>query len=231
MTAVGGINDLHHSNEVFNLKDGSTWVKEFPPMPTSRASPTSIHIEVSLIVIGGRTSKSTAVCPVEVMNIITHQWSIAANVPASQEFLRASGVICGNQLYFLGGLNSKSVYSCPLSDLLQSCQPTSESKAATRRQSNIWRQLAELPIYQPTCVSLCGHLLAIGGAEGVTAPSKAVRTYKPASNTWEVISEMLEARRLCFAIALPTTNEVMIVGGYDSYSIKLSSVEFVSLIQ
>ena len=57
----------------------------------------------------------------------------------------------------------------------------------------------------------------------------AVYTYKPTTNSWEVFSEMSEARCQCFAVTLPTTNEVIVVGGFDSYNSRLSSVEFANL--
>ena len=232
LTAIGGIKDYLYSNDLFSLKDERAWIKEFPPMPTKRASATSIFTGISLVVIGGVISKSTR-CPVEVMNVATHQWSIAADVPVIQVFRRASGVICGNQLYVLGALNSNSIYSCSLSDLLQSCRAASESKVATGRQSNkIWRQLADPPLCLSTSVSLCGHLLAIGGTKLSSVESaKAVYAYKPTTNSWEVISQISEARCQCFAVTLPTTNELMAVGGYDNIYTRLSSVEFANLIQ
>lgn len=49
------------------------------------------------------------------------------------------------------------------------------------------------------------------------------------TNSWEVISEMLVARHECFAVALPATNELMVVGG-SSGMLKIDSVEFASLL-
>ena len=104
-----------------------------------------------------------------------------------------SGVICGDQLYILGARNSELVYSCSLSDLLQTCETTFESKANSPRRFNVWRQLSDPPFYYSTCVSLCGHLLAIGGNRSPHVLSKStnsVYAYKPTANSWEEISEM-----------------------------------------
>ena len=235
LTAIGGIKDGQYSNKVYSLKEGGAWVEEFPPMPTKRTSATAVCTESSLIVIGGVLDGSIR-CPVEVMDIASHQWAIAANVSIKQEFQQASGVICDDQLYILGAIKSKSVYSCSLRDLLQSCQPASESTAAPPRPSNIlWRELADLPLYNSTCVSLCGHLLAIGGNDCKsenTSSAKAVYAYKPTTNSWKVISQMSVARYLCFAVTLPTNNELMVVGGRsnESSNSATSSVEFANLI-
>ena len=166
------------------------------------------------------------------MSIASGQWSIAADIPVNDRLACASGIICGDQLYILGGMDTKSVYSCSLSDLFQSCrdQSASKSKASHLRT---WRKLANLPIYDSTCTSLCGHLLAIGGtttsANYSSKETNAVHAYKPTSNSWEVISEMSMARHRCFAITLPTTNELMVVGG-RSWFCSIGSVEIASWI-
>ena len=91
---------------------------------------------------------------------------------------------------------------------------------------SVWSKLADLPEPYTTCVSLCGHLLAIGG--GDARPSKSVYIYKSATNTWEKISEMLEPRLKCYAVTLPT-NTVMVVGGWNSGH-KTNTVQFADLI-
>jgi serine/threonine protein kinase len=231
LTAIGGVTGILYSNNVYSLK-GRTWVEEFPPMPTKRCSATAVCIKSVLIVAGGYSHQ----CPVEVMNVESRQWSTAASSYTCRKTISicASGIICGDQLYVLGGDQSKVVYSCSLTDLLQSCQ--SGSQVAPRLQSNIWRKLADLPFYYSTCVSLSGHLLAIGGSrnsfyllrDSEDAGSKAVYAYKPTTNSWKVICEMSMSRYDCFAVTLPTTNELMVVDGW-SKGRSTDSVEFASL--
>ena len=236
LTAIGGIQGRLYSNDVYSLKGGK-WTKKFPPMPTKRSSTTAVYVRSVLIVVGGPYSRQNPPLeyPVEVMDVESHQWYSAANVGCRLEY--ASGVMFGDQLYVLGGTDPKSVYSCSLNDLLQSCR--SESKeASTQLQSNIilWRKHADLPFYYSDCVSLCGHLLAIGGSGHEShrklreeIGSKAVYAYRPITNSWEVISEMSIARYDCFAVTLPTTNELMVVGGRSKLN-STDSVEFASLI-
>ena len=194
LTTVGGAKNGQDSNKLYSLKEGGAWVEEFPPMPTRRSSATAIYTESSLIVVGGYGLRSL----VEVMSIASRQWSIAAAVLTYEVSQCPSVVVCGDQLYVLGTKDSKSVYTCSVTDLLQSCQPTSEKKVAPPRQSNKWTKLADLPLYHSTCVSLCGHLLAIGGsksAHNLCNSSKAVYAYKPANDSWEVISHSMSVPR------------------------------------
>jgi hypothetical protein len=234
LTAVGGIRGKF-SNDVYSLKERGAWVAIFPPMPTKRASATAICTESLLIVVGG-AGHGLSQCPVEVMSIEGHQWSIAAGITIqeSDDFRRASGAICSDQLYILGAIDSKSVYSCTLGDLLQSCQSASTHKLAAPRESshlNIWRKLADLPTYNSTCVSFCGHLVAIGGTDHKSlATTKTIYAYNQTTNSWEVINEMSVARRQCFAVALPATNELMVVCGTSSTFNHIDSVEFASLM-
>ena len=226
LAAIGGIKGGKYSNKVYILKRGEAWVEELPPMPTERTSATAVCTESALIVVGGVVDGSVR-CPVEVMSTATHQWSTAADISTKEEFQHASGVICGDQLYVLGAINSKSVYSCSLSDLLQSCQSASDSETAP---PVVWTELTNLPLFNSTCVSLCGHLIAIGGNSSTSPKSnsaKAVYAYTPTTNSWEVISQMSVARRLCFAVVLPI-NELMVAGGINDSS-GISSVEFANM--
>ena len=59
--------------------------------------------------------------------------------------------------------------------------------------------------------------------------SDAVYIYKTTTNSWERISQMLVARRHCFAVTLPT-NKVMVVGGYSENDYLTDAVEFADLI-
>ena len=220
LTAVGGsksgiISNLigQRSDKLYSLKKQSQrlqWVEEFPPMPTKRQSATSICTNTSLIVAGGFSGWQLT-C-VEVMNRKTRQWYVAADMPGGM--YRASGVICGDYLCVGGGV-SKSVYSCSMSDLLQSCQSVSpKAQRSSSNTSSVWNKLTDLPkaiTRGSTLVSLCGQLLAIGGWTGGIdeCPSKSVYIYKTTTNSWEVISQMLVPRCYCLAVTLPT-NKVMV---------------------
>ena len=215
LLSIGG--ELHgeRTNKLFSLKqdtEPAQWVEELPSMPTKRSDTASICTSTALIVAGGDAVEVVAVVVVEVLDIETRQWSVAASLP--ERLYGASGVIIEDSLY-IGQL------SCSLSDLLRSCQPVSQSNTSGTATS-VWSKLANLPEPYTTCVSLCGHLLAIGGG------TKSVYIYKSATNTWEKISEMLEPRSKCFAVTLPT-NTVMVVGGWNRGH-KTNTVQFADVI-
>jgi N-acetylneuraminic acid mutarotase len=93
----------------------------------------------------------------------------------------------------------------------------SASRRGNRRDRagyDIWNNtLADLPVYDSTCVSFHGSLLAIGGRDEQYNVTTAVRRYMPATNTWEVISHMEQRRYQCFAVVVPNNCGIMVVGG------------------
>ena len=71
-------------------------------------------------------------------------------------------------------------------------------------------------IHCTTCISLCSDLLAIGGRHAFDSVegSKAIYAYKSTTNSWKVIDNNISMPHFnCFAVTLPTTNEIMVVGG------------------
>ena len=70
LTSIGGFKD-GYSNKLYSLEEGESWVEEFPPMPTKRASATAVRTESSLIVVGGEFKGEKLCCPVEVMSIVS----------------------------------------------------------------------------------------------------------------------------------------------------------------
>ena len=220
LTTVGGGSYLNYSNELFSLTgegSGRRWTQQFPPMPTKRGMTTSLCTGTVLIVAGGRGVGGRALSIVEVMDTVTHQWSTAADLP--RPMYRASATICGDQLYMLGGSEGgyvKSVYTCSVSALLQSCVPSSLEAKLQRtfleNKAGVWRQVADLPVSHSTCESFHGRLLAVGGWMESGKDTTAVYIYNSTTNSWEIISHMTTGRRLCFTAVLPD-NRLMVVGG------------------
>ena len=218
LTTVGG--DM--SNELFSLTgEGSSkrWTKEYPPMPTKRWGTTSLCTGATLIVVGGRGEGDRVLSTVEVMNTESHQWSTAADLP--QPMCWASATVCGDRIYMLGGVDisriaTKSVYTCTVSALLQSCAPSSLvaklKKTFLSDKASEWRQVADLPVTYSTCESFYGRLLAIGGRDDSWKTTTAVYEYSSTSNSWEVISHMTTGRFSLFTAVLPN-NQLMVVGG------------------
>ena len=148
------------------------------------------------------------------MDIETLVWSIAASLP--HPYSRASAAICGDLLYMLGGFDkagsrTKSVLTCSLTKLLQSCDETSSS--------SVWHRIADVPVYRSTCAAVNGELVAVGGVSTKDKITSSVHKYNPTTDSWDIdsISNMPTARYCCLVAVLPT-NEVMVVGGFTSGS-------------
>ena len=242
LTAIGGQQSGQVTNTLLSLTGedgGRKWSKEFPPMPTKRLSTAAVCDAKSLIVAGGTTSAGNLrdnLATVEVMYMETHRWFIASSLP--HPFNRASATISGDRLYMLGGIDTnektKSVLTCSLPDLLQSCQPSLGQRLkralSLADKYKVWQNVADVPLYLSTCTTINGQLLAVGGCDsGYSDHTDAVYRYNPTSNSWEVISHMPTARRLCLLAVLPSS-ELMVVGGRTGRYIDTDAVEIASVV-
>ena len=143
----------------------------------------------------------------------------------------ASATVCGDQLYMLGGFEdrtpTKSVYTCSVSALLQSCVQSSLEaklkKTSLVDKARVWRQIADLPVALSTCESFDGWLLAIGGKTNASEkPTTAVFMHNSTTNSWEIISHMTTGRYYCFTAVLPD-NQLMIAGSLTD-TVEIASV-------
>ena len=156
------------------------------------------------------------------MNVLTKQWSTAADLPQPVTF--APAAVCGDHVYILGS----SSYTCSVITLIQSCK--SFLARLRKGDTGVWTKVAALPISYTTCVSIHGRLLAIGGMNPDTQSTTAIHEYNPTTDSWEIISHMGTPRLDCIAAVLPN-NQLMVVGGYTNEDIVYStdSVEFASV--
>ena len=206
LTLVGGKHGVTSTNQLFSLTGegrGRRWTENFPRMLTKRYNSTALCTGTALIVAGGVNEDHFPLQTVEVMNTETLQWSTAAHPP--QPVYNAPGAVCGDHVYILSHKSrSKSMYTCPVSALIQSCR--------SRPTADVWNKVAAPPVIKNTCVSILGRLLTIGGMDSNNKPTTAVHMYNPDSDSWKVISHMATPRYYCFAAVLPN-NQLMVVGG------------------
>jgi len=121
-------------------------------------------------------------------------------------FVDAWLTICGDKVYMLGGnirkTSTKSALTCSLNDLCD--------------WSGKWDTIPNVPVYNATCATVDGQLLAVGGKQSLkegTKNSSAIYTYNPTEKTWSIKCHMKTPRSFCVAAALPS-NKLMIVGGF-----------------
>ena len=228
LTAIGGETPTNEvTNTLFSFTD-SEWTEQFPPMPTKRWLTTAVCSGRSLVVAGGSTGYKF-LSTVEVMDTESLQWSTASNLPHTLH--QATATLCGDQVYILGGFNqankySKSVFTCSLASLLQSCQPQSLLARLKAFFTKVWQKLADTPVTLFTCASLHGKLLAVGGCDSDDKATTAIHMYNTTTNSWELISHMATPRHQCLVAVLPR-DKLMVVGGYDSGT---DSVEIATIV-
>ena len=173
-------------------------------MFTRRCRCSVLCVQKSLVVAGGVIDGNIVCNTVEVMNVDTHVWSIAACLP--EALYRSSITICGKMIYLLGGFDEKhfavrSVYVCSIMDLLNP-------------RPCVWSRAADLSVTQSTCVSLRGQLLVVGGMDidRTNYRSADIRMYDPIAKQWEIVGRMSIPRRRCYAAVL-LDEHLMVVGG------------------
>ena len=204
LTAIGGMtlnNEI--TNSLLSLTDNK-WTKQFPLVPTKRWLTAVMCSGRSLVAAGGVGEGRKKLSTVEVMDTETLQWSTASSL--QHPLYQASATLCGNKVYMLGGYyqsgkQSKSVFTCSLAPLIQSCQPQSLVERLKTLSlgsgPKVWHQLADTPVTLSICASLQGRLLAVGGKDSDVKETTAIHMYNTTTNSWEVISHMATPRRQC----------------------------------
>ena len=122
--------------------------------------------------MAGGKSGSNPLDTVEVLDIDTLVWSTVASLP--YPYAWTSATIFGGGLYMLGGFKegdamSKSVLTCSLTMLLQSCSETSPD--------SVWQRTADIPVYSSTRAAVNGELEAVGGRDAEGTTKSAVYKY------------------------------------------------------
>ena len=222
LTMVGGEISDRAIDSLLSLMGegrGKKWLTNLPAMPTKRYDTAAVCSGHSLIVAGGRDG-SNRLASVEVLDTDNRQWSIASSL--SHPFSLATISICGERLYMLGGdddqtgRGTRSVLSCSLPDLLQSCQTqplAGKLRTASANKSTIWRHVANAPHYLSSCTTLCGQLVAVGGrgASVFDNDTTTIAAYNETTDSWEAMGNMPTAR--CRALIAILNGKMMVVGG------------------
>ena len=200
-------------------------------MRTKRCRACTLCTNKALIVAGGESEAIRMVAITAILNTATLQWFTAVDLPQPM-FCGSLVQVSDDRIYMLGVYDKgrspiKSVYTCSLNALLQSCNPKSLRVRLARSllPPEVWRSVTDIPAIESSYVSLHGRLLAIGGMHLESKPITAVHMYDPSTNSWEVISHMATPRSLCYAAVLPD-NQLIVVGGCtDVDYTKTDSVE------
>ena len=220
LTMVGGLISDRATNSLLSLMGegrDKKWLPNLPAMPTKRYFTAAMFSGRSLIVAGGRDGRNI-LATVEVLDTDTRQWSIASSL--THPLTEATISICGERLYMLGGLDqtgygTRSVLSCSIPELFQSCQtPTLWQRilrTAPVNQSTIWQHVADAPHFWSSCATLCGQLVAVGGWDEALENTNTITVYNETTDSWEAMGDMPTARR--WALVATLNGKMMVVGG------------------
>ena len=190
-----------------------------------------------MLIVAGGEGEGGKISTTEVLNIASLQWSIAEDLP--QPTFGGSLIQIGSDhLYMVGAYDKdrhpiKSVYTCSLNALLESCSPQSLGArfAKSLLLSKLWRRVTNIPAIDSSYVSFHDHLLAIGGKDSNNDLMTDIHMYNPSTNSWEVFGHMVKPRRKSYVAVLPD-NQLVVVGGFiDNAGTKTDAVEIATSLK
>ena len=206
LTSVGGRDDGwfggSYTNKVYSLID-KKWVNHFPAMKGKRKEPVAVYANNILVVAGGVGSDSEPVSMIEVLNTQTKQWSTTSSLLIKMH--QASVLaFCGDHFYIAGRSHPQDttpMFKCSRLALIASTQ---------KLQTNVWEEVACVPVISFSLATVNGHLLSIGGNDSQRKPTADIHQYNPTINSWEVVSQMSVAS-YSFLVAVLPGNKIMII--------------------
>ena len=224
LVTVGGVipDDGGATSKVYHFKEQSQRWEEFVrPMPTARAQPSVATTQSAIVASGGVTgfrddNKAVTCVAVEVYSSESSQWHTAHSLPVPCWGM--SSVTIADTWYQLGGTSTDGnfvpiVKYTSLSILIQKATLPSHVSGS---HLSVWNTLPDTPLTASAAVSLSGSLVAIGGGEEKTGVSPAVYVFFPFINSWiRATGNLPEPRRVSTAVQL-SSNQVLVVGGYDN---------------
>ena len=220
------------TNDV-NVFDESTqkWKQSNPPMPTGRSSAAVLSHPSCLVVAGGGLASEEFTDTVEIYNINTSQWSSTDRLPQACAVL--TGAVHNNTGYLMGGFNGEmllnDVYTVSIDKLISNAvsvdQPNDDIKSINEAPEGdlTWKVVANTPDYFPSAVAISGMVLAIGGADSSSEPTKAIFAYSQSMDSWIYIGD-LPTPVANAAISTLSPTEFIVIGGLDENDEIISTV-------
>ena len=210
---VGGMGHGGRSKELGVWRaDSKKWTHPYPDMTTPRDTSSAVTYKQWLVVAGGYGAGASKLSSVEVMDTDTKQWYTGPPTPIAWSSMKTA--VVDDVCYLMGGYigyNSADhfkVYSVSLPALVS--QLNSDSSA---KDTQIWKEIPQLPVMYATPLSISGSLLAVGGNDKHHKAVSAIHLYQPDAGQWMKVSDMPTQRYLCTCI-MTTDQELLVAGGY-----------------
>ena len=224
LVAIGGwkIDDNKRADEVYSYDEHSQqWKPLSLHMPIARNYPGVLNLQSALLVAGGFSLNT-----VNFLNTNTSQWYRTDSLPT--DCCNISFVAIDNKCYVIGGYNephhlNQALYAS-VDDLFDNAIPADETTSTGKSVTqSAWKALRNTPTYQPTAAVLAGNLLAIGGKETSkweqgSSNKREIYMYLHSSNSWVYISDLPSPRSYA-AVAILSSTEILVIGGWGEYGI------------
>ena len=228
LVATGGVSksfqDRQIRAEVYTFNEKlQQWRENVPPMIMARCFHGVMSLHTALIVAGGQISSlaesSSYTDSVEIFKHADRKWYRTNPLPV--RLFNMSMTVLQDTCYIAGGFRNRplrQVYYAALQDLLENLVPAEQIAESDGEEvkEKVWKSLPQTPCYQPSVIPLAGCIFAIGGSteEPKRESQKDVYAYSPSYGSWQHLSDMPTAKRLCTAVSLSPL-EVMVIGGRD----------------
>ena len=213
LVLVGGERHNGVSSEALGVwsEDSKQWTHPYPDMTISRHSCSAVVYKHYLVVAGGLGAGSSSPTSVVVMNTDTKQWYSGPPTPIALSCMKTA--VVDDMCYFMGGHveggRTNRAYSVSLPALVS--QLNSDSSA---KDTQIWKELPQLPVKAAAPVSMRGSLLAVGGYDKGRKAVTALHLYQPDAEQWVKVADLPSARRYC-TCSMISDQELLSAGGED----------------
>ena len=217
-------------------RNEESWMEIFPSMPTERSNVSAVCVGTSLIVAGGDNGRPLQT--VEVMDTRSKHWYTATSLPKALS--NTTLVLCEDtkHLYLMGEdeqneTKVSAVYNCSAQELVRTRERVGQPQSprvtspldktkfeiASRVTNKVWYDLPNVPTLSSTLVVINSHVVAIGGISNTKEDSDTIYDLDVPHSKWEHIAHIPTARHMSLAGFDPSTNKLVVVGGFTKMGI------------
>ena len=224
LLTVGGEMAGGPTNKLYSLDEtNESWVTKFPPMKKRRSQPGVTVVGDKHVVAAGGSSLGiwALTFEVEVLNIATNQWQVAASLPVP--LCRPTLIVANDQVHAMGGLDSTRKWQ-------KRCFSISVSKLINSSSSDLWKvnSISDLPTSQSAVVAKNDVIFSIGGCIAHNTVSD-VYIYNVLQRKWIKMKSPLKVARSQSLVVSLAGKQLIVVVGQDN-STKCQSVEFINVL-
>ncbi len=237
LLTIGGGCEEGLTGKVYTLREEegeSNWEERLPPMQTERFS-LSIFTDgnSTIAACGGGTwligkDNPHATSIVEVYSGESNVWFQAKPLPRPCAAMSSTTV--GQTCYMFGNVDPNENQGPICAKMSEIMNPNRENSPKLEAANNgfgnsDWHNLAPLPFINTSVVATDSYLLAIGGCDDKNV-SRSVHIFLKESQQWWRLAggELPLSLDSCGTALLDSKEEVIVVGGEDSYGMNMDTV-------